>query len=624
MLTCHEVNSRHLKSILKETISGYPGLSFESSKLMIDAPYHALYHYKDELANAMSTLVDEEALSHLSLLVDFIHETFKETISETKHLIAQGLISYEYLWTILRPGVIIYTSMMGQDRAVKLCSYRTSHQPPGLKLDCEFIDFDGTTFGTRDVMRFVPSYKVAVPICTLPAYPITFHYDVPGLEQRLVERGRIWEAHAGMHFCHFTGVAYERNYHGVNRYNIDSRVVVDTKTYHRMNDRYSFEVEPLPAARAALGGSYKDSVDSRAVDLDEGTEGKRRGPVLIALTDSQCMLASASVLGFSFVEKRWLEFVVPGLSPIDWNPDCFDQLVLPSAQKDLVQALVSQHLGKQQQTLQGRSPVAGEQAQVAMDEAVAFDDIIKGKGRGLIMVLHGPPGVGKTLTAETVAEYARRPLYMVSAGELGTSASSLESSLERVLDLAVTWRCVLLLDEADVFLARRDPCGDIGRNALVSIFLRVLEYYPGMLFMTSNRITAFDDAFQSRIHVPLRYRPLDTAARCEVWQNFLGRSQSSTAAKPAAIPAAGSNGSTAQEPEQVTASSSANLLDDAEGLARLAAAPLNGRQIKNVVRTARSLAAFRGVRLDVPLLEQVVRIQLEFEESLAAGDDETK
>ena len=67
-------------------------------------------------------------------------------------------------------------------------------------------------------------------------------------------------------------------------------------------------------------------------------------------------------------------------------------------------------------------------------------------------MLHGPPGTGKTLTAEGIAELLKRPLYMVSTGELGTRSDQLEIELNKILDVAHSWGAVLLLDEADVFL----------------------------------------------------------------------------------------------------------------------------------------------------------------------------
>lgn len=64
--------------------------------------------------------------------------------------------------------------------------------------------------------------------------------------------------------------------------------------------------------------------------------------------------------------------------------------------------------------------------------------------------------------------------------------------LESVLYLGNTWDCFVLLDEAD-----------LARNALVSVFLCVLEYYDGILILISNRVGTFHEAFKSRISLAL-------------------------------------------------------------------------------------------------------------------------
>jgi len=69
------------------------------------------------------------------------------------------------------------------------------------------------------------------------------------------------------------------------------------------------------------------------------------------------------------------------------------------------------------------------------------DDIIRNKGKGLIMLLHGGPGTGKTLTAESVAELAEMPLYSVTCGDIGTSPASVEKYLDSVLLLGKEWNC---------------------------------------------------------------------------------------------------------------------------------------------------------------------------------------
>jgi len=57
----------------------------------------------------------------------------------------------------------------------------------------------------------------------------------------------------------------------------------------------------------------------------------------------------------------------------------------------------------------------------------------------------------------------RAPLYYLNAGELGDSAGSIEESLTSVLRLVTKWKAVLLLDEADVFLEKRD-FSNLARN----------------------------------------------------------------------------------------------------------------------------------------------------------------
>lgn len=154
------------------------------------------------------------------------------------------------------------------------------------------------------------------------------------------------------------------------------------------------------------------------------------------------------------------------MQDIKWDARAFDSLVLPHAQQDLKQLILAF-------------------ADAHSEHLDGFDDIIQGKGRGVIMLLSGPPGVGKTLTAESVAEVMKVPLYVLSAGDLGTSPSKVEDSLKDILSIVPRWNAVLLLDEADVFMEARNAT-DLGRNELVSIFLRMLEYYEVRSYKKSH------------------------------------------------------------------------------------------------------------------------------------------
>ena len=166
------------------------------------------------------------------------------------------------------------------------------------------------------------------------------------------------------------------------------------------------------------------------------------------------------------------DLTVDLIQDVVWNKKSFEHLVIDFETKELVQALVTNQIDSEQST-----------------------DIIEQKGNGLTILLHGGPGTGKTYTAESVAEMAEKPLFRVTCGDIGTKPEVVEKYLESVLYLGKRWGCVVLLDEADVFLEQR-TLTDLERNALVSVFLRVLEYYEGISILTSNRVGTFDEAFK--------------------------------------------------------------------------------------------------------------------------------
>lgn len=138
--------------------------------------------------------------------------------------------------------------------------------------------------------------------------------------------------------------------------------------------------------------------------------------------------------------------------------DSFERLVLPGKHKNVVRALVNTHA---RQVEGGSTIISGGQSPDL--------DLVKGKGQGLVILLHGAPGVGKTSTAECVAAQAGRPLLPITCGDLGgASPSEVEESLEKFFYLARKWGCVLLLDEADVFVTSRNKSGNVHQIMLAS------------------------------------------------------------------------------------------------------------------------------------------------------------
>lgn len=168
-----------------------------------------------------------------------------------------------------------------------------------------------------------------------------------------------------------------------------------------------------------------------------------------------------------------------------------NKIVLPDNHRKLIEVLVS--------------GVAGR-----------YMDVVKGKAKGVIILCTGVPGSGKTLSSEVYAEVAKRPLYMVQCSQLGTDPDALEKNLAEVLERATRWRAILLIDEADVYIHERGS--DVGQNAIVGVFLRLLEYYNGILFMNTNREEVIDDAILSRATAHVKYENPSPQNLVKIWR----------------------------------------------------------------------------------------------------------
>lgn len=181
------------------------------------------------------------------------------------------------------------------------------------------------------------------------------------------------------------------------------------------------------------------------------------------------------------------------LTVYEYDKSLSDKLVLPESHRSLMDVLTTE-----------------------IDEFTA--DFIEQKAAGNVILCQGAPGVGKTLTAEVYSEIIERPLYSLSTVSLGITPDRVAKSLQEVFARAKRWNAVLLLDEADVFVTQRGS--DLARDAIVAEFLRVMEHFDGLMFMTTNLSNVIDEAILSRCAAIVPYSLPDKDNARLVWEKI--------------------------------------------------------------------------------------------------------
>ncbi|KAI0967077.1 hypothetical protein F4678DRAFT_258632 [Xylaria arbuscula] len=277
-------------------------------------------------------------------------------------------------------------------------------------------------------------------------------------------------------------------------------------------NRQSLAYDQIELVQTEDGIEIRQRRENIAVDtfLKQRLKGARRyesQPQTLELRDEDLVLLPKRMFAYALRERRFIPVNANFIKPVRRQSGVFENLKILKDYKDIVRGLVASHFQRK----------SFERRYIDMSAEGPSQDLIQNKGRGLVVLLHGVPGVGKTATAEAVAMEYKKPLFVITCGDLGLTPHEVEASLSNVFRLAHLWDCVLLLDEADVFLAQRSKL-DMKRNALVSVFLRVLEYYNGLLFLTTNRVGTIDDAFKSRIHMSLYYPPLDKTQTRDIFR----------------------------------------------------------------------------------------------------------
>ncbi|CAI7585797.1 unnamed protein product [Penicillium manginii] len=529
----------------------------------IVAPYLFMFHSAPHLDDILEK-IDGLSRRLIQKLWSHINEGYGVQYLRAREKTKDGKVSAELLKYLIKPGDILAHPDGPNTRAYMALQWPEEDPPPddGHPEDYEefdpirrketysfrddtniktlryswsipvaFWEFDGVFQRSEKVLKITMKVSMRdeiVEINSLKFYPL--QYAPKTIEQSLEHRGNTFWQIRSRKF-----VSYSQKEPG-NLTNAEERFMVDIETFKALHPSSSL-------ARAFL----RDDLGSAIVAGND------------PFPDGFLLLLPPTVPGYNMLHKKWVDLFVDQISDITWNKQAFKDLVVDLEIKELVQALVTNQL-----------------------TSVKSTDVISGKGNGLILLLHGGPGTGKTFTAEGVAEFAEKPLFRVTCGDVGTEAREVETMLQAAFHLGKIWDCVVLLDEADVFLEERDM-RDLNRNALVSVFLRALEYHNGILILTSNRVGTFDEAFKSRIQLALHYENLTKSQRRKIWRNFMGRLKDID-------------------------EDNIEFEDVIDNLDELSSHDINGREIRNALTTARQLALFKGEKMGSAHLKKVLRV----------------
>ncbi|RSL62875.1 hypothetical protein CEP54_005464 [Fusarium duplospermum] len=476
-----QVNSQHICDILKELTDSYPQRpSVWEPPLHFDAPFQLLFHHQEDLTKRHEAIKDDPAQEkqqeHLYLLLEYMNG---EPAALAADMIRQNKITYSFLWYVFRPGIYVSYRDGNDERILWVEGITPSMMDFSgqfVTLHCLYREYNGWNEGaSRIAIKLYENQYFAsrgpVPIDLLPVCPLScIDKRAIVLKDRMRKRGDIYDGltreTTASRYYKGPFFAVSDDQEGWKLQTIAGRVIIDPQAFVEENPSRQIAVAPWPG----------------------------NGPT------ERDILCPSHVHGYNLGTRQWGRFFIEQLSEFEYDQDLWSRVAMNEEQKRLLQSRVANHCP---------SP--------------DLYDEDKLKGKGFVVLLHGVPGTGKTLTAVAIAEDIQKPLLLYPGGELGHDIDVIEERIKTVVRLASRWGAILLIDEADIFLESRRSSGEVSleRNALIAVFLRQLEHSTGVIFLTSNRASNFDSAVKSRVHITFRYPFPSLSTRRRIWEDLI-------------------------------------------------------------------------------------------------------
>ncbi|KAM0431481.1 hypothetical protein ACHAPT_005459 [Fusarium lateritium] len=524
---------------LRCVVDYFPGVYLSESIIRVAEPYNIfvffekqLTEYRERLDKAAETdpltCANRFASKHIALVQDFVKKRIQAQVDAERERHARGYATFDMLWLLYQPGVDVYF-----DR------WNINEHEPFVMTGVEFtyineaadfykvrlwnIDADFDRVGPSPWEFKVDRFAGEQKIVDLPAFPCEYlrfseevdRERIPDIKENLVKRGKKWynlrRDICPYHFDGFTTAFPRRSFNDI--------AIVDSRPFPRHPEDRKVLIDTIAHPSSPLKICSCDKCEERiyrhAVKPKFVGYSNINPQNVEALTEHQYFLCDSIVEAFLFKYKTWRSLHVDGFQEAAFDGSLFEDLVINDASKMYIQDLAKPYIkGPQENEPQKQLRSGLGQAHKPSKQKKPWStDSTKIKGEGLTMLLHGRSGVGKSYTAECIAQHTRRPLLSLDASDLGQRAERKDESLVRWFKLAEKWGATLLIKDADVFL-------DFGRNEIVAGFLRAMTYFKGILIFTTNHVGMFDRGLMSHINAQIFYPFFDAVERGRLWSIY--------------------------------------------------------------------------------------------------------
>ncbi|KAI1659826.1 P-loop containing nucleoside triphosphate hydrolase protein [Daldinia decipiens] len=536
-----------MRKILGDVLRKYQDLDLKKEKWTFRPPFQPLLDRWRKIERyATKAKADLEVANALERLVFVLSPIIKPLLPSSKN------IDFANIQHIFTPGTLVFSKKHHAETVSRVLKCQQA-KPRRWEIGVEHVDWNGKECGYREYSFTIKQFDGYCGVTELDVFPISYLADETKFRAACIERGRKFEQLGGyklMICCKKTKIWDSRD----RRWQIKlagSKFCVDAFAYYDNRNSGKPKLRPLDG-----NGKHpvKDGIEgSKTASESLPAPSVRRKEHLQPLTDEQRLMIHPWLRCFDLQTKRWCKVLIDDLEEATSNDLAFEKLLLPDNEKEALLNLVKGKL------------LAGD---------LGNNDSIQNQGRGLTCLMFGPSGVGKTFTAEAIADKLSLPLYSMVGKNPGEACEDLQTYLQQGPKLCRLWDGILLIEEADSLIAAQDgePVIDdgyeefeiYGEYDFVPVFLWTLKNYTGILFLTVNEVGDIGSALRPHINHFMPYSSLGIQTRRQIWRNLIEDSGKDNFIR------------------------SSEDMDDV--LSELSKFDLNGHEINNLVKSVRMIA----------------------------------